>query len=247
VQYEDRIAIGTPEGVELELVLAGLGSRFVATLLDLLIKAGAVILFVILLLIVNAAGGASSTVIAVTAILVAFSALFVYDVLFEVWGGGRTPGKRATGLRVIRDGGSPVNLTASLVRNILRLIDFLPSAYLVGIICITVTSTNKRLGDLVAGTIVVRERRETPPGAPWSPPTWVVEESRSWDVSGVTQDEAAAVARFVERRGSLEWAARNQIAMQLAGRLYPKVRGAASNLQAEAFLERLLTAKRART
>ena len=248
MRYEDRVRIGTPEGVPVELVLAGLGSRFLACLIDLLIKGGIFLLFLLLFWIVSSGsnGGLSPTVAAVMAILVAFALLFVYDVVFEVWGGGKTPGKRATGIRVVRDGGGPVNLTASLIRNLIRLIDYLPWAYLVGMISIVVSKANKRLGDMAAGTLVIRERREVP-GTPWAPQSWVLRESREWDVSAVTAEEAATVAHFIERRSSLDAGARSQIAMQLAGRLYPKVRGAPANLNAEAFLERLLAAKRART
>lgn len=246
MQYEDRVAIGTPEGVEVVLVLAGLGSRFIAQLLDWLIK-GAVLIALLVVLAVVSSNGPAATALAIVMIITFFCALFVYDIVFEVWGGGRTPGKRATGLRVVLAGGAPVTLTASAIRNLMRLIDLLPTVYLVGMISILATRSNQRLGDLAAGTIVVRERRGSLPGEAWTPARWVVEEARGWDVSGITEDEAATVARFIERRAQLPAESRDRISVQLAARLYPKVRGAPTNLRAEAFLERLLAAKRRRS
>ena len=106
--------------------------------------------------------GRYSTVFAVVGIalvvLLVFAIGWGYFIFFELIWNGQTPGKRAVGIRVLTVRGEPVTLVHSLVRNLLRLIDALPSAYMVGIISILVTSRSQRLGDLAAGTIVVRER-----------------------------------------------------------------------------------------
>jgi hypothetical protein len=119
VAFEDRMSIATPEGVEVELTLAGVGSRVIAGLIDFVIQ-----LFVIisLLLILRPAGDAGAAIYTSAS----FALIFFYDVLFEVLGGGRTIGKRWAGLRVVRAGGRPITLARSALRNILRLIDILP-------------------------------------------------------------------------------------------------------------------------
>ena len=108
-----------------------------------------------LLVIADADGFAAFAVMGVTF----FSLLFVYPLAFELAAGGRTPGKRWSSLRVVCDNGSPVTFRASALRNLLRLVDMLPGLYLVGAIAIFATRSNQRLGDLAAGTIVVREPR----------------------------------------------------------------------------------------
>ena len=152
---QETLRIATPEGVSLELPLAGVGSRFVALLVDTLLQ-GVIFVGVIVLLVVS--GGDGFTAFAVMGFTV-FSLLFVYPVAFELAAGGRTPGKRWSSLRVVCDNGSTVTFRASALRNLVRLVDMLPGLYLVGAIAIFATRNNQRLGDLAAGTIVVREPR----------------------------------------------------------------------------------------
>lgn len=255
MEYEDTVTVATPEGVELELTLAGLGSRFVAGLVDTLLQGLLVGALGLLLIGVEVftggpgLGGVGAAVFFVGAFLVWFG----YHVFFEVLASGRTPGKRWSGLRVVRAGGYPITFMASAVRNILRLVDILPGAYVVGCVSILVTRRNQRLGDVAAGTLVVRERRGREPrrrqhyhravAVPALPP----EETAGWDVSAITAEELAAVRRFLERRDELERTAREDVGRRLAERLRPKVAGAPNGLPPEAFLERLATAKAARS
>ena len=243
--YEDRLSIPTPEGVELELVLAGLGSRLVASVVDYLIK-GAVL--IALWIIGATVGGENAGGFLVALLIVAsFLVWFGYDVAFETLASGRTPGKRATGLRVVRLGGEPVGFLASAVRNLLRLVDGLPGIYAVGAACILFSRRNQRLGDLAAGTLVVRERRATLPAAPAPVPDFAVADRyATWDVSAITSFELVTVRRFLERRGQLDPAARGRLAWELAERLRPKVAGAPPDLHPEQFLEALAEAKAAR-
>jgi uncharacterized RDD family membrane protein YckC len=245
VTYEDRISIPTPEGVELQLVLAGLGSRLVATIVDVLIK-GAVLLA--LWLIGDAAGGDEAGGFLVAGLLVAsFFVSFGYDVAFETLASGRTPGKRAAGLRVVRLGGEPVGFVASAVRNLLRLVDGLPGIYAVGAVSVLFSRRNQRLGDLAAGTLVVRERRAPLPVArPAAPDFALADRYAAWDVSGVTSFELVTVRRFLERRWQLDPAARGRLGWELAERLRPKVAGAPPDLHPEQFLEALAEAKASR-
>jgi uncharacterized RDD family membrane protein YckC len=245
VSYEDRISIPTPEGVEMQLVLAGVGSRLVGALVDFLVKA--LILFA-LWLISGAAAGDDGGFFVALLIITSFLVFWGYDVAFETLASGRTPGKRAAGLRVVRLGGEPVGFLASAVRNLLRLVDMQPGfLYAVGAATILFSRRNQRLGDLAAGTLVVRERRVPLPAArPAVPDFATADRYAAWDVSGVTAFELVTVRRFLERRWQLDPGARGRLGWELAERLRPKVAGAPPNLHPEQFLEALAEAKAAR-
>lgn len=154
----DTIAtIDSPEHVRFEYRLAGPARRGLAYVIDLLIKA-AVIAVVVLLVIVGGVdtdvfGGWSMGIV----LLVAFVLEWGYNVGFESMANGRTPGKRALRLRVVKEGGHPIDFTDALLRNLLRAADFLPFAYALGIVVMGLDPRFRRLGDLVAGTMVVVE------------------------------------------------------------------------------------------
>jgi uncharacterized RDD family membrane protein YckC len=238
------MSIATPEGLVLDVVLAGAGSRFIAALLDTLLRLG----ILLAVLIAMGIGEAPNGFVGAVGIVLVFVLLFVYDVAFELAMGGQTPGKRWTGLRVTTTSGGAVGLGASLVRNLLRVVDFLPASYLVGIVLVAVTSKHQRVGDLVAGTIVVRERREelAPP-----PPVlfdgFATQELRAWDVSAVTAEEVLAARRFLERRATLDPQARMRLSVQIAERLRPKVVLPVEPPSAEKFLEDLVRVKTERS
>jgi uncharacterized RDD family membrane protein YckC len=240
--FDDRVTIATPEGVSLDLVLAGLGSRFIATALDVVIE----LVLLIALYAVFTATTSNGFVLAIFSIA-ACLVLFGYDVLFEVANAGRTPGKLAAGLRVLRRDGRPVDFVTSAVRNILRLVDFLPSFYVIGAVMIVVTRDHQRLGDVAAGTIVVRERRASIRTTPTPPPAPIADQSYlTWDVSAITPQELATVRSFLARRASITPTARAQLGWELAVRLRPKVGGPHDQWPPEPFLEAIVAAKAAR-
>lgn len=233
--------------MELSLTLAGVGSRFIAASVDAVIEA---VVLIALALVVFLSGGFGTGPNGAAAIyaVVAFLFFWGYDVAFEVLASGRTPGKRWNGLRVVRSEGQPIGFLASATRNLLRLIDWLPSMYLVGIISIFATSKNQRLGDIVAGTVVVREHR-TGVGSPRTiAPVYAASSASStaWDVSAITAEELAAVRSFLDRRSDIDWNARNELATTIAARLRPKVAGVPDHLRSEEFLEQLAVAKASR-
>jgi uncharacterized RDD family membrane protein YckC len=240
VEYDDRLTVATPEGIELDLHLAGLASRMLAGMLDLLLIGTGVVLLAFALIL-----GLGDLGVAILFPL-AFALVFFYDVLFEVLGGGRTVGKMAAGLRVVRDDGTPVGLRASAVRNLVRLLDGPATSWLVGSIAILVTKRNQRLGDIAARTVVVRDRVVVAPAAsafvPPAPPAALA----GADVSAVTADELATVRTFLSRRWTLDPPARAQLAAQLAQHLRGKVAGAPPGLPDEALLEWVAVAKAAR-
>jgi uncharacterized RDD family membrane protein YckC len=248
MEYEDRLTIATPEGVEMSMLLAGAASRFVSAIVDILIQTGILLAFAAVLGIAGSAGLGGGGVAVLLWSIISFLVVTTYDIFFEVLNSGRTPGKRLNGLRVVRLEGHPVGFLTSAIRNILRLIDFLPSAYLLGAIVILATHKNQRIGDIVAGTLVVRERPGSVRDLPRVPPVAPVERPyASWDTSQITADELATVRQFLERRDSIEAAARRGLARTLADRLRPKVTGAPADLHGERFLEALVVAKTTRS
>ena len=244
IGVHETLRIATPEGVSLELPLAGVGSRFVALLVDTLLQGLIVVAVIALLLVADADGYAAFAVMGVTV----FSLLFVYPVAFELAAVGRTPGKRWSSLRVVCDNGSPVTFRASALRNLLRLVDVLPGLYLVGAIAIFVTRSNQRLGDLAAGTIVVREPRAGARASESTPAADVPSDDLpAWDVSGLSHAELAALRRFLERRRALGDVPRGLLARDLADRLRPRVGGVGADHPPERFLELIAELRRIRT
>jgi len=163
LNHED-ISISTPEYVSLRFQSANLGSRAIAFIIDNIIIF--IVQFIILILAGYAIGGIegffiasdSTLVIIAIVVLIFFVLNFGYYILFEYFNSGQTPGKRMAGIRVIQSNGHSITMLSSVIRNLLRLIDSLPTGYLIGILMIYFHREHKRLGDLVAGTIVVHER-----------------------------------------------------------------------------------------
>ncbi len=236
MEYEDAITIPTPEGLELQYPLAGGGSRFAAELIDVLLRLVALgVLFGVLAAL---GAGSGATIVLIVA---SFLAWFAYDIVFEVWGAGRTPAKRWSGLRVVMAGGQPVGVGSSAVRTLLRLIDQWLTLGIVGMVAIQSTSRNQRLGDLAAGTIVVRER--TSPAAQ-SPPVELPPALADVDITAITAPELAAVQDFLARRDSLTKDARPRVAQALSERLADKVGGLPpGGLPPERLLETIVAAK----
>ena len=164
----DEVSIETPEQIELMLEPAGLGARTVAWVVDALIK-GLVLLGLALLgLLVAGLTGSdvadwlSGYYLALLSVAVA-AVLMTYDVYFEVRHNGQTPGKRHQGIRVLREGGGPVDFRSACIRWLLAVADFLPVLYLLGATLILLSRRRQRLGDLAAGTLVIRERTASVP------------------------------------------------------------------------------------
>ncbi len=268
MDLEDRYIAATPEGVSLSVVLAGLGSRFTAYLLDALFQGVALIVFALALGALVRNGGETSSLVASGAFaLFAAVDLIGYFVVFDLLWSGRSPGKRITGLRVVRVGGGPVGFWSSILRNVLRLVDVLPSFYLVGSVLILATPRNQRLGDLDAGTVVVRQRtgavtamgarswadpgQWTAPvggGRGWVPtspagPGVVPAELAHWDVSAVGPNEVMLAGMFLSNRHGYAPEARARLGIDLANRIWPLVAGAPPTLAPEQFLEAVVLVK----
>ena len=158
MDLDDRKTIQTPEGLDLDLTLAGLGSRMIAAVVDTVL-----IGLLIFLLLFGASqlavdGFGSGIVVQAAITIVVTLVILGYLVGFEALNEGRTPGKRSVGIRVVTVEGDSIGFLAAFLRNLLRVIDFLPAVFIVGAASILLTKTNQRVGDITANTIVIRER-----------------------------------------------------------------------------------------
>jgi len=163
----DQLNIDTPELVAIEMPLAGIGSRFIAILVDYLIWGFVFLILGILAAIIIPAlhffGGISANWAIGIFVLIVFLLQWGYFALFEAFGNGRTPGKRVARIRVIHQSGRGINFVEALARNLVRFVDYFPSFYAVGLVAIFLSRRNQRLGDMVAGTLVVRDREVDSP------------------------------------------------------------------------------------
>ena len=241
--------VRTPESIAFSYELAGVGSRFLAVAIDLLLQIGLLIALVwgVTLIAPRHGGHTLATlspletkfvqnVVAGVFIFVVFTIFFGYFILFEALWNGQTPGKRALGLRVVRDGGYPIDFTASLVRNLIRVGEIMFGFYAISAIAAIFSPENKRLGDMAAGTIVVREAKMQSPAS-------MLREIREEPVYAATAyatgEERALVKRFLERRDSLDPRRRSELAHDIAERIRPRVPAEMQRLDDEALLERL--------
>jgi len=260
---EDQIRIDTPENVSFDYEVSGIGSRFVAALVDhILIALIWLVLLFIGLAVVGLTQGNLYFLVAVVA-----SILFLtvgYYILFEVAWNGQTPGKRLAGLRVLRVDGTPITLVDSLVRNVVRLADFLPAYYGLGVISMFFSKDTRRLGDFAAGTVVVKERKEVsleslqasapvvalrpagyPPAPPAAPATPAASPAAAWQVDRLTQADYDLVVDFLRRRHDLGNA--TELSRRIANALALKLELEQTEftpLGAELFLEQLEAAYR---
>ena len=206
----------TPEAVLLELDTAGVGTRAAAALIDLLVQVTGLLVVTALLLVVALA---SRTVAAALAVVAVFAALLVYPCVCEWRWRGRTVGKMAMGLRVVTVDGAPVRFSHCAIRAMLGLIDFwLPPGGALAMLLVLGTGRNQRFGDLVAGTLVLAERRttETTTQAVWfTVPTGWDEYVLRLDTGRITDEQYRLLRAYVLRTPSLVYGARQALAGSL--------------------------------
>lgn len=191
------LEILTPERAVLSYRLAGVGSRALAQLLDLVIVAAVLIL---LGLGAGFLGLIDQEIATGLYLLLAFVLPVLYFVLSEGLGNGQTIGKRTQGIRVRMADGTPIGLEAAILRNLLRPADMLPGPYLVGLASIFLSERAQRLGDLVAGTVVVSERLEAPRYAVAPHGVGIHPlENHVGTLRGLTSSEYTALRRLADR------------------------------------------------
>jgi uncharacterized RDD family membrane protein YckC len=225
----EKLIIETPEQTSIEFPLAGIGSRFLAVLIDTLIQIAVLIvlglIFVGLGFSLSATGfGQSSTAavwISAILIFVYFLLMYGYFMLFESIWNGQTPGKRLTHLRVIKDSGQPITAIDAVARNLLRLVDQLPFAYGIGVLCAWISPQSKRLGDYVAGTVVVHEKPFETVAPQWDAPAQSA--THQYGANRLTPEEFALVETFLSRRSALEAGVRYDTAASIVRRIESKL------------------------
>ncbi len=217
-------AVVTPEAVPLDLQPAGVGSRFVALLIDWAVQS--MLGFAILLIGIGLSVGDFGGVGIAMFFLFTFALIFGYPIAMETLWRGRTLGKAAMGLRVVTVEGAPVRFRHAAIRAALGMIDFFLTSGAAAFISVMATRNNQRLGDLVAGTMVLRERTGLPPpqAAEFSVPAGLESYAASLDVSGMTADDYRAVRAFILRAPGLDYKVRYQLAVGLADPLSERVR-----------------------
>lgn len=257
----DRTTLRTPEGVVYGLPVAGLGSRFIGAAIDGSLQ---VVVFAFFQGVNDGEVGSAISVI------FGFVVVFGYQFLCEAFFTGRTIGKRLAGIRVVSVAGGSLTVQQAAVRNLVRIADFLPFMYAVGILSVLSTSRSQRIGDVAAGTFVVVEpskkrvkrrlkkrlKREAGApvsgfGVPMAAPTIVLNEAaraelQMWDVVQISRDEVGIVRQFLARREGLDLVTRERIANSYAAKLRPRVHGVHQSISNERFLELLVEAKQSR-
>jgi uncharacterized RDD family membrane protein YckC len=216
----DKHTIETPEQLRLDFAVAGIGSRFLALVIDTLIQIAVLVAIVITVGILGVRGQPSVWVIAAAS--TGFFLLFYgYFAFFEILWNGQTPGKRAIGIRVVKDSGRPLTAAESIGRNLLRIVDQLPAFYAIGMASALLTSGNKRLGDLVAGSMVVRESSLAA-----IKPIWQVTRTGSDAALGgnlLSIEDLALIDAFLNRRNELDPEVRSRMAWQILHQLSAKL------------------------
>ncbi|MEO7085816.1 MAG: stage II sporulation protein M [Gemmatimonadaceae bacterium] len=251
-ELAQTVDIETPELVVVSYTIAGIGSRVAAGFIDLLICFAAFIAIVIGLFAItpekdrHASGAPMSTAWALAiVVLIQFAILWGYYLLFEGLRDGQTPGKRMLGLRVVRDGGYSVGFSASSVRNLMRMVDLQPGfTYAIGIASAAISKSGKRLGDIVAGTIVVRETMVAQPfGNAPAVSARMSADAKPIFAARLDDTEFQLLDRWVSRRSSLEPERRRQLTEQVFARLARAVPGDESSSDSARLLQ-LYTAER---
>jgi uncharacterized RDD family membrane protein YckC len=227
----EQLTIDTPEQIALEFPLAGVGSRFLALAFDTLIQlsVGMVLAFAGFMAAIQIPRLLGAAPIATTnrgngalwvlalVILGVFLLFYGYYIVFEIAWRGQTPGKRLVGLRVISASGRPMTALQAILRNLLRIIDQVPGLYAIGILSVLVTARNQRLGDLAAGTVVVREQPTARHQMTQEEPAARVQDRLR--ANRLSEQELALIERFLQRRDDLEFELRGRTALEIATRV----------------------------
>ncbi|MBX5483138.1 MAG: RDD family protein [Myxococcaceae bacterium] len=215
--------VATPERVALELPVAGVGSRTGAYLIDF---AALGLFWVAVFFVVSMIDAeiyfearALSGLLQGLIILGVFATQWVYWTACEVLWGGQTLGKRVVGIRVVREDGAPVGFFDSAVRNLLRLIDFLPAFYALGVVTMLVTKQHRRLGDIAAGTLLIREVRVDLDRYVTAQPASAAGAAVPNGPIPLSAQDTELVLSFLERSATLAPDARQRLAASLVHRI----------------------------
>lgn len=233
----EHTGIITPEAVVLDVETAGFASRILAGVID----SGAIVtsLFVVGGIMTAVLGGDESTAQTIFAFTF-FALIFGYPILFETFMRGRTPGKAALGLRAVTIDGAPIRLREATLRAMGGIVDrLLPPGGITGAIFVTITPRNQRVGDLIAGTIVIRDPvKFVPSSALWfTAPPGFDGFAETIDPTAITVEQYTVIRSFLTRGAALSPEIRYALATDLADRLAETIRHPNHRaVQPEAFL-----------
>lgn len=229
MRFFNRVTLQTPESVELEFTLAGIGNRALALLIDYLVWGLILFLFVSvgfifgvqLIDLLDTLIDSNSLELWLISIwiLISFFIYVGYFVFFETLWQGQTPGKRFAGIRVIRDDGRTVGLQQATLRALLRPVD---DTLFIGAVLIMLTRREKRLGDMAAGTVVIQADRAVAPARfPISEPAQQLAEQLPYlaNLPALLPDDFAVIREYLQRRSAMEPKAKSELSRQLASQV----------------------------
>jgi uncharacterized RDD family membrane protein YckC len=247
IETEETLIIETPERVPLAFALASIGNRFLAVAIDHFIQYFSIFIIAWAFLSmtgINTQDAPAESVLQempkwtiAILILILFALFSGYFIFFEWLWNGQTPGKRLLKLRVIREDGRPITLWEALARNLLRIFDAVPGfvlpIYSIGLITIFLSNRDQRVGDMFAGTVVIRERTDEAPtfqeafSNPVSDAAFRRVQKKTdfqADLSSVTESEIEVVESFLRRRWDLTERQRLWMAWRVALPLMYKIK-----------------------
>lgn len=216
---EHQLTIQTPEQITMQLAPAGIGSRFLALALDTLIQGTLYVVIILLAAFVlpavaKGAAGLSGPWAAGIAIFLLFCVYWGYFAAFEILWHGQTPGKRVAGIRVVKDTGRPITTIEGVGRNLMRVIDGF-CFYLPGVISIVLSRENKRLGDYVAGTVVIHDAKTSEIRPDWAFDRPSQDGSFHPGLAKASEQDLILIETFLHRRWDLEPMVRLNTAIRL--------------------------------
>lgn len=256
MSMDEHYSIDTPENIEFNYTVAGIGSRFLAAIVDTLLLGiiQVALAFVMGFLLAGVSdteqGSVESILLAIWALL-SFVFLWGYYIFFELSWNGQSLGKRLVRLRVVREGGRPITFVSSAIRNLVRLIDFLPGFYGLGVLVMFIDKRARRLGDLAGGTLVVKEQQAVSleslmARSPAVSPLQALEHNPlplpalSPNMQILTGKDYELVQEFLRRRSELGRESRMRLGKQLAEGLHSRLGIPFTNSNPELFLEQVV-------
>lgn len=249
----EEYEVKTPEAVSIAYDVAGIGTRFIAAAIDTLVWIGLSVLIVLGCVGLALTSSIGKTIAIILGTTLLFLLFWGYFLIFETLWSGQTPGKRWVQIRVLKTSGYPIGLVDAVIRNLVRIVDWLPSLYSVGVLVMFLSPQSRRLGDYAAGTIVVKERKPAAnevlegvtkgiQAAAVSQPPALGEndpDEREWALESLTPQDIRVAREYLDRASSLSPQVRQRLGNEIATHLADRI-GARHALDPVRFLERVL-------